>query len=478
MVENIKQDTLSGVKWAMLEKYSIQIVQFLLSLVMARLLMPSDFGTIGMIGIFFAISSTFIDSGLFGALIRKKECSNEDYSTMFWFNFFVSLICYIVLFIISPWVADFFHIPVLSSILRVQSVTLIINSLATVQSVRLTKNLDFKTIARINLANSILSGIAGVVFAFCGCGVWALVYQTVLYSIFNVIALNLKNKWLPRYGFSMTSFHEMFAYGSKMLASGLLNTIYTNLTPLIIGKFYKPSDLGYYNRGTNLASLPVQNISGVLQKVTFPILSKLQDDDSHLISVYHKYIASTSMLIFFCCSLLAAIGKPLVLIVYSEKWAECIVFLQIYAFAIMFDHVCSINLNLLEVKGRSDLFLKLEVIKKIISLCILFASIPFGVLAICISKVVYTQIAVFINTYYTGKLFNMGYISQIKDFAKYFIYSLLTCLPTFLLCEFIPYKWITMPLGIIFSCSTYYFLLRKDPYLLELKNIVLSKVRF
>lgn len=474
---NIKQETLSGVKWVMLEKYSVQIIQFLLSIVMARLLMPSDFGTIGMIGIFFAISNTFIDSGLGGALIRKKECSYKDYSTIFWFNLSTSLMCYIVLFIISPWVANFFHIQVLSSILRVQSVTLIINSMAIVQSVMLTKNLNFKAIARINLTNSILSGIAGVIFAYCGFGVWAIVYQTVLYSLFNVIALNLYNKWVPRYGFSKASFHEMFAYGSKMLVSGLLNTFYSNLTPLIIGKFYKPSDLGYYNRGTGLASLPVQNISGVLQQVTFPILSKLQDDDSHLISVYHKYIASTSMLIFFCCSLLAAIGKPLVLIIYSEKWAACIIFLQIYAFAIMFDHVCSLNLNLLQVKGRSDLFLRLEVIKKIISLCILFASIPFGILAICISKVIYTQVAVFINTYYTGKYFNMGYISQIKDFSKYFFYSLLTCFPTFLLCEFIPYKWITLPIGIIFSCSAYYFLLRKDPYTIELKNIVLSKVQ-
>lgn len=474
---DIKQETLSSVKWSAIEKYSVQIVQFLLGIIMARLLTPADFGAIGMIGIFFAISNTFIDSGLNGALIRKLDRTDVDYATMFWFNLAVSIICYVVLFAIAPWVAIFFKMPVLKIVLRIQSVTLIINALATVQSTRLTVALNFRAIAKINLSSSIVSGIAGVCFAYNGCGVFAIVYQTVLYSIINTVVLNIYNRWLPQRIFSIKSFREMFGYGSKMLASGLLNTIYNNLTPIAIGKFYKPSDLGYYNRGTNIATLPVSNINGVLTKVTYPILAQLQNDDEHLIRVYRKYIIITSMLIFFCCTLLASIGKPLVILIYSSKWSECVIFLQIYAFAIMFDHICSINLNLLQVKGRSDLFLKLEIIKKTISTLILFAAIPFGVLAICISKIIYTQIAVFINTYYTGKLFGLGYFTQIKDFSKYFIFSIVTCLPSFAICELVPYWYISIPAGILFSCGLYVFLLRKDKYALEVWSIFKSHIK-
>ena len=321
MSKSIKQETLSSVKWSAIEKYSVQIVQFLLGIIMARLLTPADFGTIGMIGIFFAISNTFIDSGLNSALIRKLDRTDVDFATMFWFNLVVSILCYIVLFLISPWVAEFFKMPVLKDILRVQSVTLIINALATVQSTRLTIDLNFKAIAKINLSSSIFSGLAGVVFAFTGFGVWSIVYQTVIYSIFNTIALNVYNKWLPKRIFSKKSFTEMFGFGSKLLISGLLNTIYNNLTPLAIGKFYKPSDLGFYDRGTKIATLPVTNINGVLGKVTYPIMSQLQNDDEHLIRVYRKYIIITSMFIFFCCTLLAALGKPLVILIYSAKWS-------------------------------------------------------------------------------------------------------------------------------------------------------------
>ena len=472
MSENIKQETLTSVKWSAIEKYSVQIVQFLLGIIMARLLTPSDFGTIGMIGIFFAISSTFIDSGLNSSLIRKLDRTDVDFSTMFWFNLAVSIFCYIFLFIISPFVAQFFKMPVLKDILRIQSITLVINALAAVQSTRLTIALNFKAIAKINLSSSIISGIAGVCFALTDFGVWSIVYQTVIYSIFNTVALNIYNRWLPKRIFSKKSFREMFGFGSKLLASGLLNTIYNNLTPLAIGKFYKPSDLGFYNRGTNIATLPVSNINGVLTKVTYPIMSHLQNDDEHLIRVYRKYIIITSMCIFFCCTLLAALGKPLVILVYSTKWSSCVIFLQIYAFAIMFDHICSINLNLLQVKGRSDLFLKLEIIKKTISTLILFASIPFGVIAICVSKIIYTQIAVFINTYYTGKMFGLGYIAQIKDFSKYFFLSILTCLPSFFLCELVPYWYITIPISLIFSCGLYTFFLRNDKYALEIWNTV------
>lgn len=223
----------------------------------------------------------------------------------------------------------------------------------------------------------------------------------------------------------------MFSYGSKMLTAGLLHTLYVNINTLCIGKFYSPTDLGYYSRGCQFPQLLGGSFTTVVQRVTFPILAKIQDDDERLIYVYRKYIKLVSMVIVFALMLLAALGKPIILFLLTDKWAEAIIFLQIFAFAMITDHITQINLNLLKVKGRSDLILRLEVIKKTISFIILFASIPLGVVAICLSKVVYSQIATIINTYYTGKLFGLGYMKQIRDFGPYFIYSFLACLPAY-----------------------------------------------
>ena len=256
------------------------------------------------------------------------------------------------------------------------------------------------------------------------------------------------------------------------MASGLLNTVYTNLTTLVIGRNFSSRDLGMYSRGTQLASYPATMINDVLGKVTFPILTKIQNDDERLIYVYRKYISITSMFIFFGCILVAAIAKPLVLLLLTAKWAESIIYLQIFCFAIMFDHICRINLNLLEVKGRSDLFFRLEVIKKVISITILFASIPFGVIGICISKVIYTQIAVFINTYYTGKLFNLGYVGQIKDFSGFFIKSISACLPAYLITYFELPAVMSISIGFVLSIFIYWLMLRKNTYMQEVLSII------
>jgi O-antigen/teichoic acid export membrane protein len=267
----------------------------------------------------------------------------------------------------------------------------------------------------------------------------------------------------------------LFSFGSKLLVAGLLNTIYDNLNPIVIGKFFSAQDLGYYNRGTHFASFPSQNINGVLQRVSFPVMAKIQDDTERLISVYRKNIGISCLGIFFCCIFLASIGKPLVLLLLGEKWADSILYLQIYCFAILFNHINVINLNLLQIKGRSDLFLRLEVIKKVISIIILFGSIPFGVLGICCSKIIYTQIAVFINTYYTGKLFNLGYFAQIRDFYPYFVFSLFACLPTFLISFLALPNLLIILVGAFMSVLLYIAFLRKDDNMRELLQLVLKK---
>lgn len=476
-MKSVKQETLSGVKWNAIERFSVQGVQFLLGLALARLLTPKDFGAISMLGIFFAVSNTFINSGFANALIRKKDSTDVDFSTVFYYNIFISVLFYGLLFIIAPYVSIFYNMPLLTMVLRVQSITLILNSLCAIQVTRLTIALDFRCLAKVNLVAALLSGGSGVALAYYGWGIWALVAQNIIATFVKMVILWTYSKWIPLLLFSWKSFKELFSYGSKLLAAGLLNTIYSNLNSLVIGRFFSAQDLGYYNRGTNFARFPSTSINDVLMKVTFPIMAKIQNDDEYLIRVYRRNIRITCMCIFFLCVLLAAVGKPLIYLILTDKWHDSVMYLQIYCFAIMFSHINTINLNLLQVKGRSDLFLRLEIIKKIISTSILFAAIPFGVMGICISKIIYTHIAIVINTYYTGKLFNLGYFAQIRDFFKFFVCSVVACVPAYFLTLVIPSNILSLLLCGVIAPLLYWFMLRKNEDMCELIKLFEPKVR-
>ena len=430
-MSGIKKETVDGLKWTALERFSVQGVNFFIGVVLARLLSPTDFGTIGMISIFISISSIIVDSGFSNALIRKADCSEIDYSTVFYINIFIGFVCYVILYLTSGIIADFFSIPVLSDLVKVLSINLILNSLIVVHIAKLTRLLNFKIQALTSFASAIISGIIGVFFAYKGAGVWSLVWQSISCSLVKIILIECYTLWYPKNAFSWRSFESLFSYGSKILTAGLLNTLYTNLSTLLIGRFYSANDLGLYTRGNHLAQLPSTNITGLLQKVTFPILSKLQNDDNHLITVYRKYIQVSSLGIFFLMILFVSLSKPIVIFLLTDKWLGCIIYFQIVCFALMFDHISAINLNILQVKGRSDLFLRLEIIKKTISFVILIVAIPFGVIAVCFSQVLYTQIAMFLNTYYTGKLYGLGYLEQWKDFYPYIVYSIISCIPAF-----------------------------------------------
>lgn len=468
----LKDKTLSGVKWSAIGRFSTQGISFVIGILLARILSPSDYGVIGMIGIFMAIAQTFIDSGFGSALIRKKDCSDTDYSTAFYFNIAVGIVSYLILFFSAPLIADFFKTPILIDIVRVLSINLFLNSLSIVQTAKLTAAVDFKSQAKISLVATIVSGCIGLIMAYSGYGVWSLVYQSVSLSIVRTILFWTVTKWKPQRIFSKQSFNYLFGFGSKILSASLLHTIYANLTTILIGKFYTTQDLGYYSRGESLASLPSSNLTSILQSVTYPIMSKIQDDDERLIQVYRKYICMTSMIIFFGMCLLAALAKPLIITLFTEKWANSIVYLQVFCFALMFDHICQLNLNILYVKGRSDLVLKLEFIKKTISISMIVAAIPFGVLAICISRALYTQIAVIINTYYTGKLFGLGYTTQIKDFSKYFVYSIIAVIPAIFLSYSSLNSILALLIGAFIASLIYWGLLRKDINFIDALNLI------
>lgn len=471
----LKEKTLSGVKWNTIGRFSTQGVGFIIGVLLARVLSPADYGVVGMIGIFLAIAQTFIDSGFASALIRKKDCTNADYSTAFYFNIAVGAICYIVLFLSAPLIADFFETPILKDIVRVLGINLFLGSLTIVQGAKLTAAVDFKSQAKINLAATIISGSVGLTMAYTGHGVWSLVYQSIASSIVRTILYWTVTKWAPQMLFSKQSFKYLFGFGSKILSASILHTIYSHLTTIIIGKYYTPSDLGFYSRGESLARFPSMNITSILQSVTYPILSKIQDDEKRLIGAYRKYIRITSMVIFFGMCMLAAMAEPLIKTIFTEKWLNSVIYLQIFCISLMFDHLCQLNLNILYVKGRSDLVLRLEIIKKSISITMIVAAIPFGVLAICISGAIYTQIAVFINTYYTGKLFGLGYLEQVKDFIKYLVCSILAALPAYLL-TFSPLHPISViALGGIAACFLYWIFMRNDSSFKEIKDLIKKK---
>lgn len=452
----IKNQTLNGVKWTAIERISIQFVTFFIGLIVARLLTPSDYGLVGMISIFFTISNVLIDSGFGNAIIRNKDRTESDYYTAFYFSLAVSIVCTLVLFFGSPWIADFFHNPQLSLITKWMSLDFVLRQLSMIPYLKLYINLEFKILAKINFISSVSSGLIGLLIAYMGGGVWALVAVSLSSTTIKTILMWIYKPSKLLLIFSKKSLKKLFGYGSKIAASGLLNSIYTELTTLVIGRFYTATSLGNYSRGKSMSTLPVNIITDIVGKVTFPILARIQDDDERLIRIYRNYISLIMMAVIFCCMLIASLAKPLILFLLSAKWASAIIFVQIFAFAVVFDPICSLNLNLLQVKGRSDLFLRLEIIKKFIAVIILFASVPFGVTAICLSKVVYTQIAVYFNTYYTGKLFGLGYWQQWKDFLPYFGYSIFACIPSIILSYICPLHIVSLILGTLFAIALYY----------------------
>lgn len=473
----LKDKAISGVKWNAIGRFSTQGVNFIIGLILARLLSPSDYGVVGMVGIFFAIAQTFIDSGFGSALIRKNDCTDEDYSTAFYFNVIVGLVCCILLSVVSPFIANFFDTPILKDLIKVMSLNMFIGSFAIVHSTKLTHSVDFKSQSIVNLLTAVLSGTMGIFMAYKGFGVWSLVFQQLIATILRVLFLYIATKWVPKREFSKDSFKYLFNFGSKILTASLLHTIYANMTTMIIGKFYSAKDLGFYSRGESLATYPSTNITGILQSVTYPVLSKIQDDDEHLIQSYRKLISMTSLAIFFGMFLLAALARPLIVTLLTDKWLDAVIYLQIFCFAYMFDHICALNLNILYVKGYSNLVLKLEIIKKTISISMIIAAVPFGVMAICIARALYTQIAVVINTYYTGKLFGLGYVKQVKDFSKYLVFSVIAVIPAFLFTYLSISGIIQLLLGGGVAAILYIIFLYKDVYFIELIQIVKNALK-
>ena len=412
---NLRQQTKKGLYWSFFNQFANYGMQFCVGIVMARLLSPSDYGITALPAVFMAVAYIIQNGGLSGALIRKTDLSEKDLSTAFYYSISVGIVLYVVMFFSATWIADFYNTPVLVPLIRVIALGFLWGPLGTPQNVILNRKLDFKTPTKISIISRIVSAIVGISMAFIGYGLWALVISGLLSSFLSLLMNWYVVRWIPKTGWSKDSFKYLWDYGNKMMASSLLDTLYNNIAPVFIGKFYSPAELGVYNRAQGYAMMPSQNVTGVIQGVTFPVLSKMQNDDEALAHNYRRMLKATAFIIFPIMMMLSALAHPLVIILVTAKWESCVILLQIICFSFMWYPVHAINLNLLQVKGRSDLFLRLEIIKKIVGVSILAITLPHGLIVFCCGSVVSSLIALVINTYYTGNLINVGYFKQMRD---------------------------------------------------------------
>ena len=477
MQQSFKRKVLNSTIWSGVERFSTQIIQFLFNVLIARILLPSDYGIVAMLGIFLAVSQCFVYSGFSSALIRKNNRSEVDFSTVFYYNLFVSIFLYLILYLLSPIIANFYHQPLLVKILRISGLALIINAISGVQHAKLSIALDFKARAKIAMTCAIVSGSIGLILAYQKCGVWALVTQSLSYTFLCCVLLCLKVRWRPLFVFSYRSFKELFGFGSKILASSLIDTLYNNLYSLVIGKIFTPKALGLYSRADSLAQFPSINITNAIQNVAYPALCSIKDNKIHLKSAYIKMLRMSAFIVFPLMLGLSSVAKPFIHVVLTDKWIELSPYLKILCFSLMWFPVQSLNLSILQVEGRSDLFLKLEIYKKVIGVITLCITIQFGLLAMCYGRLFNSFISLYLNSLYTKKIIHYGITEQFKDILHIVIHAVIMFIIVSLVVRIIPNHAIKLLAGVTIG-GVYYLLgayIMKFSELFEIVSFIRNK---
>lgn len=416
----------NGLKWSAIERICSQGIQLLLMIVLARKLGPGAFGLIGMLAIFITIGQVFIDSGFSSALIRKKERTELDYATVFYFNMTVAVVFYVILYFSAPLIAEFYHRSELIDLTRVLGVSIIISAFTIVQRTQLSSVLDFKTQAISSLSSVLISGCCALLMAYNGFGVWSLVAQTIVMGCVNLVILNIYNPWYPKTRFSRESFQGFFSFGSKLLISSLIDAIYSNIYLVVIGKSFSATTLGQFTQANLLSNTPAMTLTTIVQRVTYPLLSNVNNTNGNLDEIYLRTLRLTAAVVFPVMFMLAVIAKPFVIFFLGQDWEGVAPLMTLLCIGYCLYPVHAINLNLLQVKGRSDLFLKLEIIKKLLITVILIVTIPFGVKAICYGILVQYYLSLIINTYYTGKLSSLSATLQMRSLLPIWIIALLS----------------------------------------------------
>lgn len=410
-----KNSVISNFIWRFAERCGAQIVTFIVSIVLARILAPEEYGTIALVTVFTTILQVFVDSGLGTALIQKKNADDLDFSSVFYFNLFMCLVLYLAMFLAAPYIARFYDDISLIPIIRVISLTIVVSGVKGIQQAYVSRNMLFKRFFFSTIGGTLFSAVLGIIMAYAHFGVWALVAQQLSNSIIDTLILWVTVRWRPQLMFSWKRLTKLLSFGSKLLASSLLDTIYSNLRNLIIGKIYSSSDLAFYNQGDKFPKVIVTNINSSIDSVLLPSMSSVQDNHEKVKSMTRRAIKTSTYIMAPLMMGLAFCATPIVQLVLTDKWLPCVPFLQVFCITYMFWPVHTANLNAINAMGRSDLFLKLEIIKKVIGLTLLFITMRISVMAMAYSLLISGLLSQIINSWPNRKLLNYGYLEQVKD---------------------------------------------------------------
>ena len=456
MNKNINsQNIIKNLVWKLLERGGVQGVQFVLQIILARLLTPSDYGITGLIIVFINVANVFVQSGLGSALIQKKDTTEEDYSSVFYLNILIALIMIVILFIVAPAISNFYQMEILVPVLRVQSLMLLFNAFNVVQNAVLQKNMQFKKLFYASLGAITISGILGILFAYLGAGVWALVFQQLINALVTSIILWILVKWRPKRVFKLKNVRRLFKFGSRLLCSGLIDTLYNNIYPLIIGKVYSQENLGYYNRGYQIPSVLVNNLNGSIQGVLFPSFAEYQDNRPRLKQLVRRSIVTSSFLVFPMMAGLAACSEPITIILLTDKWLPSVPFMQLSCVIYALWPIHTANLQAINAVGRSDVFLKLEIIKKAINIAVLFITVPMGIYAMLIGSCCTSFVSAGINAWPNKKLLDYSYFEQVKDILPSLILSIIMCALCFSIFLLHLSTWVTLIIQVIAGVAFY-----------------------
>lgn len=474
MGESLKKSTINGVLWSSLERLSGQLIGFVVIVIMSRLLTQTDYGLVGMLMIFIDIAQTLVDSGVTQALIRKQDRSQADCSTAFYFNVLLSILLYLILFFTAPVIALFYSQPELVALTRVISLSIVINAFMMVQKALFTVNLNFKIQAKASVSAAIISGIIGIGMAYMGYGVWSIVYYQLANLILIAVFLWGMSSWRPTKTFSLNSFKYFFRFGSNLTIAGIMHTIYKNVYLVAIGKFYNAALLGAYTRAHQFGALPSYNVSNIVQRVTYPVLCRFQNNSEELSIKFKKILRLISFGVFPMMTGLAVLGEPLVVLLMGEKWSYSGTLLSILCFSMMWMPLDSLNLNLLQVRGRTDYFLRCEVLKKIMGFTILVVTLPLGLMVMCWGQVIRSLIDMAIDTYYTGKFLDIGLWVQIKTLFPTLLNTALMGIGVFFVANVFQEEWSKVLFGTFSGIFIYIVLglLFKLPELYEIKLMI------
>lgn len=477
--ESLKNKTIKGTVWSAADAFLGQGVTFIVGLVLARLLSPDEYGLIGICLIFTTVLNGIVDSGFSNALIRKKEVSDEDYNTMFITNMVICIVLYTTLFVSAPLISNFFKREELTALVRVTGLVLFFNALSITQVTILTKKIDFKTKTKASLISAIISGVIGITLAFMGYGVWALVTQQLSKQLLYTLCLWILNKWWPKFTFYKESFKYMWGFGWKLLASGLLNNIWTQLYQVVIGRCYTPTTLGHFTRANEYASIFSSNLTTIVQRVSYPVLAEIQDDKERMVQGYRKVIKVTMFVTAVCMISIGAVSEPMIYTLIGTKWKEAATYLPLICIQMSLYPLHAINLNILQVLGRSDIFLYLEVVKKVVGLIPIVIGVFCGIYYMLIASILTGVICLYLNTWYTGRALNYTFWKQLRDIGPSYLTALLIAISVYFL------KYLSLPyfvillLQIIIGVITGFVvseLLKFEEYM-ELKSILIKTIK-